>query len=324
MPAPRLSFLILNYNGGDLLRSALESIERQTFTDFEVIVVDNGSQDGSWDLPCFQRANWLLLRQPANTGFAEGNNIAFARSRGALVALVNNDTVLAPDWAEKVAAAFEDPAVGSVACRKLDSAGFDLYACVTTLSWTGRPADQFTGREHRPFGPVAAAAAYRRAALEQCGLFHPEFFAYYEDTDLAMRLVLFGRQCRYCNDALAWHLGSATGRQFSAFHRHHLRRNVELVYWINMAGASAWRHLPGHLLYELMAFAGMLARGQGLVFVEAKLAALRMAPWIRRERQALADKLGRTPGLRAARRNLESRLKPFLKVFGRGENAARF
>jgi glycosyltransferase involved in cell wall biosynthesis len=204
MPTPRLSFIVLNLNGGPLLREALQSIERQTFTDYEVLVVDNGSYDRSWDLQCLARPGWYLLRLETNRGFSEGNNIAFARATGAVIALINNDVILDPDWAARIMDAFADPQVAFAACRlvqrrhpeRLDSAGFDLYACITTKVWMGKPAETFTDRNHDPFGPVAAAAAYRRSALEETGLFHPEYFAYYEDTDLAIRLVLFGQDAQ--------------------------------------------------------------------------------------------------------------------------------
>jgi len=328
MPVPMLSFLVVNYNGGGLLAETLESISHQTFTDYEVIVVDNGSQDRSWDSSLLQRENWSLVRLERNAGFSEANNIAFCRSRGAVIALINNDVVLAPDWAEQVRRAFEDPAVASVACRllqkrnpeHLDSAGFDIYTCGTTLGWYGLPADCFDGKPHRPFGPVASAAAYRRSAIDQVGLFHREYFAYYEDTDLAMRLALFGLECRYLHNAVGYHLGSATGKRYSDFHRYYLRRNIEFIYWVNEVGALAWKHLPAHVAYEFISFVGMLFCGQGGVFLRAKWHALRMVKWICRQRLALKKSLGAAVGLRAAKMNLDGKFKPFWQVFIRGEN----
>jgi GT2 family glycosyltransferase len=328
MSNPLVSYLLINYNGGPLLSEALESISRQTVTDHEVIVIDNGSQDKSWDIPYFNRPGWQLERLERNAGFSEANNIAFARSRGSIIALINNDVILDRRWAEKTVAAFEDPEVAAVACRLLqtrnpgflDSAGFDAYTCCTTESWRELRASHFDKESHKPFGPVASAAAYRRFALERVGLFHSEYFAYYEDTDLAMRLALFGMKCRYLNDAVGYHLGSATGRQYSDFHRYHLRRNVELLYWVNMVGSLVWRHLASHLAYEVFAFIGMLLRGQGSVFWRAKRDAFKMIPWIREQRKLLRERLRTTVGLPSAQRTLQGRLKPFSHAFFRGEN----
>ncbi len=332
MPPPRISYLLVNYNGGPLLSEALESINRQTVNDHEVIVIDNGSQDRSWDLAFFDRPGWQLERLNRNAGFSEANNIAFERSRGSIVALVNNDVILDPSWAERVLEAFEDPEVSAIGCRLLqtrnpgflDSAGFNAYTCCTTEGWRDLPANHFNGRTHEPFGPVASAAAYRRLAIERAGLFHTEYFAYYEDTDLAMRLTLFGLRSRYLNEAVGYHLGSATGKQFSDFHRYHLRRNVELLYWVNMVGSLVWRHLASHLVYEAFAFVGMLFRGQGMVFLKAKRDALRMIPWIRRQRRLLRERLQTSVGLLRARRNLQARLKPFSRAVLRGENIGKF
>lgn len=332
MSNPKLSFLVVNFNGGPLLREALESIERQTFTDYEVIVVDNGSADNSWGVPMFSRENWSLIRLDRNSGFSEGNNIAFQRSRGAVIALINNDVVLDPEWAGHVVAAFDDPEIGSVATRllqksdpsRLDSAGFDVYSCGTTMGWGGLPANALDGKLHQPFGAVAAAAAYRRSALEKTGLFHPEYFAYYEDTDLGMRLSLFGYGCRYLDAACGTHRGSATGRLFSDFHRFHLRRNIEYLFWVNMIGRLAWKYLPGHALYELLAWLGMVARRQGLVFWKAKLAAVRKLAWIVRERRALRSALEKSLGATKAQRNLEARFLPYRGVFCRQENELKF
>ena len=331
MSSPRLSFLIVNYNGGPLLSDALAAIERQTFTDYEVLVVDNGSGDRSWELPCFERDRWFLERLSQNTGFAEANNSAFRRSRGSIIALINNDVMLDPRWAERVVEAFADPEVSSVACRlfqmrnpgSLDSAGFGAYTCCSTTVWRDLPANHFASKVHRPLGPIASASAYRRTALEKVGLFHQEYFAYYEDTDLAMRLVLFGFNCRYVNDAVGYHLGSATGKQYSDFHRFHLRRNIEFVYWVNMVGGLAWRHLPSHVAYEMLAFVGMFVRGQGKVFWKAKREAIKMLPWIRHQRKVLRDRLQAESGIAAAKRRLAGPLKSFWLTLVRVGNRDR-
>lgn len=328
MTSPALTYIVVNLNGGPLLAEALESIARQTLADHEVIVVDNGSTDRSWDLPVFRRPGWRLERLDRNVGFAEANNLAAGFARGALLALVNNDVTLACDWAEKVIAAFADPDVAAVATRllqkrdpsRLDSAGFDAFTCGATTSWRDEPANRFHGRDHEPFGPVASAAAYRRTAFETVGGFHAEYFAYYEDTDLAMRLRLHGLRTRYLEDAVGHHLGSATGSAQSDFQRYHLRRNIELLYWTNMVGALALKHLPAHLVYEAAVFAAMAARGQAGVFLKAKRDAVRMAGWIWKARRALRERLRADGALRDARARLESGVKPTWEALGRAGN----
>ena len=321
--SPALSILIVNYNGGALLAECLDTIARQTCRDFEVIVVDNGSVDGSSQLPHFRAHDWTLIPLSTNLGFAEANNRAFSASKGRYVALVNNDVTLEPDWVAHVIAHFDHhPDTGSIATRllqkrnpdRLDSAGFDYHACGTTTTWYGLPADHFASRHHRPVGAVASASAYRRSALDATGLFRTEFFAYYEDTDLALRLNLFGYDCDYLDQAVGYHVGSATGRRHSDFHRFQLRRNAEYVFWINLVGSLAARHFLSHFLYEMLAFAGMLARRQGGVFIRAKGAAFRERRWIRQRRSELSRALESAGGVRQAMIRLDAALKPMRSV----------
>jgi GT2 family glycosyltransferase len=312
-PHPGVSFIVVNRDGGPLLADCLDSILHQTLDDFEVIVVDNGSTDGSWRAAEIPDPRFHLLRFDQNLGFAEANNRAIGQSRGRYVALVNNDATLSPGWAAAMVGALDaDPHAGVAAGRtvqmrhpgRLDSAGFAFYSCVSCQAWKGLPADAFASGDHRPFGAVASAAVYRRAALDEVGLFHPEYFSYYEDTDLAVRLVLFGYDTAYVDGARARHLGSHTGKERSDFHVYHLRRNAEFVFWVDMVGSLAWRHLPFHLAHEGLAFLRAVYDGQAGVVLRAKLSACRHAGFILRERRNLHRTLRRRDGVRAARRRL--------------------
>ena len=319
-PAITLSFLIANWNGGTMLRECLDSIAGQaTKAELEVIVVDNGSTDASCDLPHFDRPGWHLERLEQNCGFATANNMAFRLSRGTFIALINNDIQLMPEWTEQILTALRAaPAAGSAACRilqhdrpaQIDSAGFEWHTCAAVSAWQGEPAERFCHGDHRPFGAVASAAVYRRRALEDTGLFRDPFFAYYEDTDLAVRLRLFGHHCVYVNDAVALHRGSATGGPTSRFRDYHLRRNIEYVYWTNMLGSMALRHLPAHVAYETVAFCRALCRGRGRTFLAAKGCALRHSAWIWTERHALREKLKRAGRWPTACGELAGRIQP--------------
>ncbi len=315
-----LSYLVANWNGGHLLAECLDSIRAQDLDEpVEVVVIDNGSTDRSWDLPHFDSPGWKLVRLPANTGFAAANNLAFGMTRGRFIALVNNDVRLAPDWSRRLIAALRaHPEAGSAACRilsharpdLLDSAGFAWHGCASVTDWKGSVAARFTGQQHPVFGPVASAAIYARAAIETTGFFRDAFFAYYEDTDLAARLVLHGYTCLYVDEASALHHGSATGGRASAFRHFHLRRNIEYLFWINMVGWLALRHLPAHVLYEALAFLHALRHGRGLVVLTAKAGFLRRLGWVCRERRRLRSRLQHAGRWPAAQRDLAARLLP--------------
>lgn len=313
------SFLVVNFNGGSMLSECIESIRRQTYPDIEVIVVDNGSTDQSWDLPGFDGIRWRLVRLDHNSGFSPANNLALSKSRGEFVALVNNDVILAPDWtAAMVQAITADTRAGSAACLllqrhypdRIDSAGFAYHSCGTVTAWRNYPCDSIDYTQHNPFGAVASAALYRRTALDRVGLFHDRYFAYYEDTDLAIRLMLHGYACAFSRAAIAFHLGSATGVSHSQFHTYHLRRNVEYLYWVDMVGTLALRYLIPHLLYETAAFAGAVRDGLLIPFLSAKARFLRNLGWVMRERRRLRQSLAATGGIRTAKRRLRQQMSP--------------
>jgi GT2 family glycosyltransferase len=310
-----VSFIVVNYNGNAWLRPCLDSIRSQTLDSFEVIVFDNGSSDGSADVVGSFGPRFRLVRASSNLGFAEANNRALSLATGPYVALLNNDAFLEPNWAELMVGALERrPDAGAAACRitqfhrseRIDSAGFAFFSCASVYAWTDLPSETIDAAKHAPIGPVASAALYRRTALDVVGAFHAEYFCYYEDTDLALRLVLHGFPTVYVHAALARHVGSHTGRQGSDFHVYHLRRNVEYVFWVDMIGHLVWLHLPWHLAFEALALAHAARHGQARVVLRAKRDAARKLPWILNERRGLAAALRERDRLRSGRRALRS------------------
>ena len=199
---PRVSIVVVNYNGGALLRDCLASIAAQTYRDFEVIVVDNGSEDDSLAAAATVLSGARVVALGENTGFARGNNVGIAASAGDLVVTLNNDATLAPSFlAELVAAADRLPSAGMFAPKtlistepgRIDSAGLLIYldGVYRPRGWqeTDGPAYQ---REEEVVFPCASAALYRRAMLDDVGLFDEEYFLYLEDADLGMRGPLAG------------------------------------------------------------------------------------------------------------------------------------
>ena len=324
-----LSIVVVNYNGGEMLARCLASVAEQTYPLFEVIVVDNGSTDGSTKLDYFEKPDWHLIELTENTGFAPANNRAFSENRSDYIALVNNDVVLNSNWASLMVAALEaHERAGSAAPRvvqlndpqRIDSAGFAYFASGTTASWRGTPADHFSGIDHVPFGAVASAAVYRRSALEACGVFHDRYFCYYEDTDLAVRMVLHGYDVVYVDAAVAKHEASSTGKVRSDFHVYHLRRNIEYLFWVNSIGFLVWLYLLPHLAYEFLCFIEGLLNRQGGVILKAKWAAVKDWRWIFSERRKLVALLRSRGDLVEGRRRLQSRQNGAWRGVFRPEN----
>jgi GT2 family glycosyltransferase len=302
---PGVAVLIVNYNSGKFLARALEALSHQTVRDFRVIVVDNASSDASADGIEGRYSNVTLVRAGKNLGFAAGNNLGLKRAQDAdWIALLNPDAFPEPDWLEKLLlAANANPEFSFFGCRMLladtpdvlDGTG-DVYH-VSGMAWRrdhGRLAEGGVSEPGEIFSPCAAAALYSRAALEEVCGFDESYFCYYEDVDLAFRLRLRGRRCRYVPEAVVRHVSSGVVGRRSDFATYHGHRNMVWTYVKNMPPGLFWLFLPLHLLANLASIAVCAARGQLGVILRAKrdaLCGLRDVLRRRREVQA-ARKIG--------------------------------
>jgi len=232
---PAVSLIILNWNGRELLRGCLASVEAQTFSDFETIVVDNGSTDASVSMVEESFPNVRVIANDHNTGYCRGNNMGMDVAGGELVVLLNNDAELAPEFLERLTAAAEaDASAGMFATRimmydrpaVLDSAGLLVYPDGVCRS-RGWLDEMGPGYEEScdVLGPNGCAAAYRRVMLDDVGVFDERYFAYLEDLDLALRGQLRGWRCSYVPDAVAYHKKSMTSGYHSAFKAYLVERN---------------------------------------------------------------------------------------------------
>ena len=218
---PLTSVIIPNWNGAHHLPTCLESLRRQTYPHFEVIVADNGSTDGSLDLLARDYSWVRVLPLGENRGFAGACNAGMRIAQGEFIVLLNNDTEADPRWLEEVVAAFErHPEAGIVASKMLlfdrrdtfHTAG-DFYRLDGIPGNRGvwqRDEGQYD-REEYVFSACGGSAAYRRVMLEQVGLLDEDFFYSCEDVDLAWRAQLAGWRCVYAPRAVVYHKLSATG-----------------------------------------------------------------------------------------------------------------
>jgi GT2 family glycosyltransferase len=218
---PLVSIIIPSWDGAHHLGPCLSALRGQTYRPFEIIVVDNGSRDGTLE---FLATDWPEVRVvalPRNVGFAAGVNAGLAIARGAIIALVNNDTAAEPTWLEHlVAAMVREPAAAMVASKiKLWDDPRRLHAAGDFYTVGGRPGNRGVwelddGRFDEPawvFAPNAAAAAYRREVFDTIGGFDERFGSYCEDVDFGWRARLAGFRCLYVPEAVIYHRVSATG-----------------------------------------------------------------------------------------------------------------
>ncbi len=264
-----VSVVIPNLNGKDFLGDCLRSLERQTFKNFEVIVVDNGSTDGS---AAFVRNQfpWLetIVENPDNFGFARACNHGIEVSSSKYVALLNNDTEAHPDWlAEIVTAADEHPAVGMFASKTLlfdrrdtiDTAGHLMYPDGLNRGRGRLEIDegQFDDKTD-VFFPSGCAALYRRTMFDEIGLFDEHHFAYGDDIDIGISGRLAGWGCLFVPGSVVYHHYSKTTGAYSPRKVYLVERNR---IWI------VWKYFPLKqlLLSPFHSFARYLLQAYGAV-----------------------------------------------------------
>ena len=231
-----VSVVIPNLNRRQLLERSLDSLWRQTFDDFEVIVVDNGSTDGSAEfLRSIGNPRLKVVELPVNRGFAGGCNAGIAVAEGRYIATLNNDAEADPKWlAELVRAMESNGAVGMCASKilfhgdrdRIDKVGHLIYLDgLNHGRGSGEPDEgQYENPEEVLF-PDGAAALYRRKMLDEIGLFDEAFFAYGDDADLGLRGRLAGWTCAYVPSAVVYHVHSATTGRFSPLKAFLIERN---------------------------------------------------------------------------------------------------
>jgi GT2 family glycosyltransferase len=224
-----VSVIVLDIDGGDMLRACLDSIAAQTLPPREVIVFDNGSQTPVAERIGF-RHGLHVFRNETNLGFAGGNNAAYRHASGDYVALINNDVILDRDWLATVVAALDaDPKLAAVQTilrrdeSTIDGAGIDISdgtfrqaghntGVGSRESGVGLNPDRPTPDTRHPtpgtaWGVSATAALYRREALGE-SIFDNALFAYYEDVDLCARLHESGWRTEVLQVIKATHRGS--------------------------------------------------------------------------------------------------------------------
>lgn len=284
---PTCSVVIVNWNGLQHLQVCLTSLEKQLFTDFEVILVDNASTDGSLEFLQSRFPRVRLLSQDRNLGFAGGCNAGIREARGRYVALLNNDTEADPGWLQELIAAIEsNPNIGFCASkilffddrRVIDAAG-DGFG--TNGIGFKRGHGEFDKGYDLPtpvFGACAAAALYRRSLFERVGYFDEDFFLIFEDVDLSFRARLAGFQCLFVPTARVYHKSNASIGTLTHAYVYYGHRNLEFVFFQNMPPRLLLRHAAGHFLYDALALLYFARHGRMLSFLKAKAAVLRSLP----------------------------------------------
>lgn len=279
---PRVSIIVLNWNGLGYVEECVDSLLGQTWRDFELIVVDNGSTDGSLEvlrkkLP----GKALLIESGRNLGYAAGNNLGIAQSSAEWIALFNNDAVADRFWLQRLMEAVDIDRekkrgrVGMAASKVLfydrrdviDNTGHLIYpdGLNRGRGRLERDRGQYDGYAEALF-PSGCAGLYRRDMLDEVGLLDEDFFAYGEDADLGLRGRLLGWKCIFAPQARVYHRYSAGAGAYSKLKAYHVERNRVWVmvktFPLSMVVASPFYTILRYIYQSFGALSGIGAAGE--------------------------------------------------------------
>jgi GT2 family glycosyltransferase len=266
----------------------MDALLGQTYPNFEVILVDNGSSDGSAAYVTANYPSVKVVESGENCGFARGNNLGIRAARGELIATLNNDTEATPGWLEAlVGAMMSDGRAGMCASKMLrmddhtviDSTGI----CVSRSGacWDRGMFEKDEGQYEtmeEVFGPCAGAALYRKSMLDEVGLFDEDFVSYMEDTDLAFRCRLKGWKCLYVPKAIVNHVHGGTAGYVSPYTVYYGNRNIVWYPLKDFPLPLLLTSLPFIIGRSLAVIPYYMLKGHGVTILRAKVDALRGTP----------------------------------------------
>jgi N-acetylglucosaminyl-diphospho-decaprenol L-rhamnosyltransferase len=294
---PLLSVIVLNFNGREWLPACLEAVFAQTCpVPFEVLLVDNGSDDGSATLAEERYPALRTVRNGENLGFAAGNNRGARAARGRWLVFLNNDTRVEPRWLERMhAAAVAHPEFALFTSRIVflhdpsivDSAG-DGYVRAGGAFKHGHGTDAAALTIAREvFGVCGAALMIERGTFEALGGFDPRFFMVHEDVDLSYRARLQGLRCWYVADAVVGHAGSGSLGTVSPTAVFYGQRNLEWTWLKNTPRELLLSSALAHLGYSLAGVAHYVRVGRAGAALKGKWAALSELRRVLRDRKRI-------------------------------------
>jgi len=274
----RVTVVVVNYKGIEDTKACLASLEKQTYQDFVIAAVENGSQDGSVkefkkiEKKYGEKVKAFYNRK--NLGFDGGVNtgIRWALKQDCeYVVLLNNDAIVDKNWLEElVKTADSNEKYGTVTCLLLHADGKTIDS---TGDWYSKWGLAFPRNRDNPtseapdggevFGATGGASLHRTKMLREIGIFDEDFFAYYEDIDISFRAQLYGWKIYYQPRAIAYHQQGGTSGKMPGFTVYQAFKNQPLIYIKNVPqGLLVSIGIRFYLAYWLMFF-NAVAKGNG-------------------------------------------------------------
>lgn len=263
----KVSIVVLNWNGKKFLKNCLDSLGELIYPAVEIIVVDNNSTDGSQEFIKINYKKVVLIENKENYGFAKGNNIGFKASTGDYILILNNDTVVTPNFLSPLIKDFKNDS--RIACLQpqirlsknkqlLDGVGA-FITFTGFLYHFGYLKDRMQAKYNKKMNVFSAKGAcifLKRKAIEEVGLFDEDFFIFFEETDLCFRLWLAGYSVVYEPESVIYHLGGGD-TTLSNSYQHEKRtylsfRNMMCCYIKNFGTYNLFRIMPMFIFTQII------------------------------------------------------------------------
>ncbi|MCR5107573.1 MAG: glycosyltransferase family 2 protein [Lachnospiraceae bacterium] len=282
-----VTIVIPNYNGIRFIKDCLDSLKEQTFTDYDIIVVDNASKDGSPELVEEDYPYIKLIKNDENYGFARAVNQGIQNTDSDYVILLNNDTVTDPFFVQELYSSIKDrDDVFSCQAKmlklyerdRIDSAG-DLYCALGWAFSLGKDekADRYV-RTERIFSSCAGAAIYRREIFEKIGYFDERHGSYLEDVDIGYRANISGYKNLFVPEAKVFHAGSgSSGSRHNSFKVRLASRNSVFVIHKNMPSLQIILNLPFLMVGYMIKILFFFLKGMGKEYLSGVFKGLKMS-----------------------------------------------
>jgi len=314
---PEVAIVILNWNGLENTEECLDSLKKIIYPNFKIILMDNGSENNEGEILKKEYGGFItLIQNKKNLGFAQGNNIGIEKTLEdpeiKYVFLLNNDTIVEPNFMEEVVKKFADSTVGMIAPKtinyykrnEIDNLGIQFTKSGLSFNiknnLTMRPrkvalgdhgAQQFNN-ETILFCPCGAAAFYSHELLKRLKkqdgyYFDPDFFAYAEDLDLGFRARLQGFKCVLEHNSIIYHKGSASTKTMGNLAIYHTYRNIIWVLLKNLPTPLFLRYLPKIIIGQLAIILLWILRGKPLLILRAYFHAFLGLPKMLRKRKII-------------------------------------
>ena len=268
--SPLVSIIIVNWNGKHWLEGCLPTLSKLTYKHTELIIVDNASTDGSVEWVSKRYPKTKIIRNSENLGFSHANNLGYKKAGGDYILFLNNDTKVAPNYISELLKPFlTDKTIGGVQSKiflmdepsRLDSIG-------AFLTPTGFLFHNHLGGKDKPeldqeidlYTAKGASMMFRRDVLKQIEvdgwIFDPEYFAYFEETDMCHRVWLAGYRIVYAYEAVIYHkMGATSVKLVSAWVQFNSYKNRINSYIKNLGTLNMIFILPLHIaMCHVLAF----------------------------------------------------------------------